>query len=190
MPNPSAKRHARLLANAFAELAGRIGHIVADAGHAKPGDAVEETAAERGRAADPLDARGRAQQKNCINAGPRQRFTDLPRFLRWDIQGQDAVDAGFAGAGDERVQAHAENRVGVAEDHERRVHERPHVRDHVQHARQRRPGPQSPARWPAESPGRRPADPKTARRFRGCRRRRDRAARGARGCARSPDRRP
>ena len=106
------------------------------------------------------------------------------------IERQHAVDAGLGGLPGERVEPQAQHRVRVAEDHDRRrdAAAAPSRSSPATRAGCRRR--RAPARWRAGSPGRRPADRRTARRPRARRRRRDRAPSGSPPSAADRDRRP
>ena len=136
-------------------------------GDAEPRDAVEEAAASSAARRIARHGGRRAQEENCIKAVGRERGPRLAGFLGRQVEHQHAVDAGGAApARAKAVEAHPQHRVGVGEEHQRRPHRRragwPPCRAPWP-AWCRRP---APVRWRAGSPGRRPADRRTARRAR------------------------
>ena len=61
----------------------------------------------------------------------------LPGLFDRQIEHEHAIDTGRARAIAEYVDAHPEYRIGVGEQHNRRLHRRPDARDEIEHARGR-----------------------------------------------------
>ena len=96
-PKPSASGSRFPARTRVGQLARRVGHVVAHAGDAEARDAVQEAAAELGRAPDPLDRRRRAQAGKLYQCPPRRKArAPVLGFLGRHVQRQDAVHAGAA----------------------------------------------------------------------------------------------
>ena len=144
---------------------------VAHAGDAEPRDHVEEAASELARSADALVGGRRTDEENRIEPGIHERRPQRLRFLDRVVENQHAIDAGVRRGARERARLHAQHRVGVGEEDDRRIDGGAHLAYEIQRPLQRHARRRERARSPAESPVRPRADPRTARRSRGRRRR-------------------
>ena len=112
--------------------------VVARAGHAKPRNRIQKAAAEGRGLAQSFIGRRRAEQENCINPARRQQAAEAVGLLDRQVEHEHAVHPGLPRPVGEALGAEPQDRIGVAEDDDRRAQILPQAPDQVEHAGQRR----------------------------------------------------
>ena len=121
MPKPTAIGSERRGAYPLEQRRDVGGQPVAHARHTKPRNDIQKPSTELGRPSNPRIGRRRAYQEDRIQAGIDEWLPERLRLLDRVVQNQHAIDSRVGCGPREGLGVHSQDRIGVGEEHDRRL---------------------------------------------------------------------